>query len=206
MRGSRAGVQHLPELRMNGRLAADELHRIEGAFLLQQVGDVLAERLHRQDAVSLGIGVADTAREVARVRHFHEHGAGLVAALVARVVRPVTGRHGPAGGAGATAAAVAESGCLHDVVFGVATAPLILVRQPVVAGIVLEQGAAQTVRWHLLLMTTCPRRCTRRLARVRGIADRGSVCLEQRRARRASSNLDVQRASCNSRAAGSASS
>jgi hypothetical protein len=46
---ARLGVQqgeHLPELRVNRRLAADELYRVERAFLFEQVADVLAKGVH----------------------------------------------------------------------------------------------------------------------------------------------------------------
>ena len=48
LRYARLGVQvsqHVPELRVNRRLATDELHRIERALLCEQITDVAAKGL-----------------------------------------------------------------------------------------------------------------------------------------------------------------
>jgi hypothetical protein len=88
LRDTRLGeeeVQHLPELRMQRRLSSGDLHRIKAALQLHQRGYRTAEVLHREQAVALGVRVADAAGEVAGVGHLHQHRAALVAPLVREV-------------------------------------------------------------------------------------------------------------------------
>ena len=130
-------LQHLPELRVQAGFAAGDLHGVEPALERDQRRHVLPERLERQHAVALGIGVADAAGQVAGIGDLHQHRAGLVARLVGEIGDGGVGRRGGA----ALARSAAAAGELREVLaraVAVGLAPAVLARDAVVVRIVLD--------------------------------------------------------------------